>query len=181
MLAVVILLLPQVQILFAPAFIPFLVIGAGLFLLSAVHGLMYFHAGENNVNLLLRAAIGAGWVIFSLILINIQFPLQYVWNNTNGVWYLTPLTDITELFPGIFGDFFPFTAAWIFVIFIIVVTNMWEMVVSTMKIPMYMSRGKRWWWKGEWGHRRPLRRLRPKTGDTPSATTTDDFGASNDQ
>ena len=42
----------------------------------------------------------------------------------------------------------------IVVVFIIVITNLWTVLMASMKIPMYRQAGKGWWWQGEWGQKR---------------------------
>ncbi|RDE11412.1 MAG: hypothetical protein C4K49_11925 [Candidatus Thorarchaeota archaeon] len=144
----VILLLPQIQLCFIPAFLPVVGVMAFLMAVGAAKGYLFFKAGENNANLLFEAVLSAAWIVACMVLVTTGWPIVYVWNNTNGVWSLFYLPDL-------YGDisFLPllFNGVWTFIIFIVAVTNSWQLVISGMKIPMYMKAGKGWWWQGTWG------------------------------
>ncbi|TFG14336.1 hypothetical protein EU537_03910 [Candidatus Thorarchaeota archaeon] len=148
----VILLLPQIMLLFRPTFLVFLYAGALLIFLDAIKGLLFFLAGENNVTLLIQAAIAAMWVILAVFLINVSWPLEsfYVFNGDVGTWLLVTVEDIQSTLPPEINVSLGLSLMWIFIIFIIVVTNLWSVLISAMKIPMYLEEGKGWWWQGRW-------------------------------
>ncbi|MHA1908013.1 MAG: hypothetical protein ACW98Y_12005 [Candidatus Thorarchaeota archaeon] len=124
-----------------------------LLLVEVFVNLMFFLFGENNVNLTLEAIVAAAWVIFAMFLINIAFPLTGFYNNTNGVWTIMTFEELFQMAPEV-AIFLPLNLIWIFVIFIIVITNLWNVLMASMKIPMYRQAGKGWWWQGEWGQKR---------------------------
>ncbi|MFW9920113.1 MAG: hypothetical protein ACFFED_10965 [Candidatus Thorarchaeota archaeon] len=126
---------------------------ATLLLLEAIVNLMFFLVGENNVNLSMEAIIGGAWVVLSMFLINIAFPLIGFYNNTNGVWTYMTFEELFQLAPEL-EIFLPLNLIWVFVVFIIVITNLWTVLMALMKIPMYRQAGKGWWWQGEWGQKR---------------------------
>jgi hypothetical protein len=147
---VMILLLPQIRLCFDPAYLP--VVNAIVILvgLSAVKGLLFSRFGENNVNLLLEAVLAAAWIPMCMVLATTGWPIIQVWINTNGVWSLYPLSTL-------YGEIYflhdMFNGVWTFIVFIVAVTSSWRLVISGMKISMYMKAGKGWWWQGTWGSR----------------------------
>ncbi|MFQ5833969.1 MAG: hypothetical protein ACE5H4_14785 [Candidatus Thorarchaeota archaeon] len=145
-----ILLLPEVRVLYSPAFVPFVTTMAGLVFLGALKGAMFLIGGENNLNLIFEAGLSAVWILFSTLLINVGFPLDYIWVNENGVW---GLFNITEFFVENEIPFISFDLIWTFIIFIIVVLSTWRLIVASMKVPMYLGRGRGLWWQGDWGKR----------------------------
>jgi hypothetical protein len=148
-----ILLTPQIRIMFNPSVLPFLTTGSILLAFDAVKGLSFYNYGENNLNLIFEASISIGWVILSLFLINFPWPLDYYYVFSGGTWQLVPMTELTSILPEIL-TFFPFGFIWLVIIFVIVVSNTWHVIASTTKISMYLNDGKGWWWKGSWGQRK---------------------------
>lgn len=153
MVGAVVLMSPQVQMLFTPEALLFIYPAVILMLADAIKGVLFLLAGENNVNLLVEAIVGVFWIVLSMFLINITFPLTGVWNNTNGIWEIIPISELSTLVPE-FDFAMTFDLIWIGVVFLIVITNLWEVLVASMKIPMYLSAGKGWWWKGEHGKKK---------------------------
>lgn len=149
----IVILIPAVQLSFKPGILVFMDVVALLLLIGAVKGLLYYLAGENNLNLLFEALLSVGWVILALFLINFAFPIDYIVAFSNGQWTVYSIAEIAALVPS-FDLTAPIRFGWIVFIFILVVTNIWKVLVSGMKIPMYLKQGKKLWWKGTWGTRK---------------------------
>lgn len=145
-----VLLLPQVRFCFGAGFLPVLNVIVILVVLGAMKGLLFSAYGENNVNLLLEAVLAAATVALCTVLATTGMPITQVWSNTNGVWYTTYLTDLYSQINFLEAMF---NGIWTFVVFIIAVTSSWRLVISGVKISMYLKAGKGWWWKGTWGSR----------------------------
>jgi hypothetical protein len=124
-----------------------------LLVIEALVNLIFFLYGENNLNLLFEALVASSWIVFSMFLINIAFPLTGFYNNTNGVWTIMTFEELFQMAPEV-AIFLQLDLIWIFVVFIIVLTNLWTVLMASMKIPMYRQAGKGWWWQGEWGQKR---------------------------
>ncbi|MFW9926504.1 MAG: hypothetical protein ACFFDM_07015, partial [Candidatus Thorarchaeota archaeon] len=144
---------PFIQNILTPEALQFVNVFVGLLLVEAIVNLAFFLYGENNVNLLLEAIVGAAWIVFAMFLINIAFPLVGFYNNTNGVWTIMTFEELFQMVPELSGILL-LNLIWVFVVFIIVITNLWNVLMASMKIPMYLNAGKGWWWQGEWGQRR---------------------------
>jgi hypothetical protein len=151
----ILVLLPQLTVIFYPVFLPFIPVVAVLSFLNALKGILFVVGGENNLNLIFDAVLSMAWIFFAMVLLNIGFPIQYALQNTNGTWYLI---DLRAFFAEYFDFFYPLDIIWGFIVFVIVVVSTWRVIISTMKVPMYLNAGKRLWWKGTWGesmlHRR---------------------------
>ncbi|TFG27666.1 hypothetical protein EU527_18340 [Candidatus Thorarchaeota archaeon] len=150
----IVLMIPAVVILYTEAFASlYLVIVIYLFL-GAVKGALFYLGGENNFNLAIEAFLSVVWIAFAIVLINVGWPLQYVYANAGSGWILFDLEAffITNDIP-----FMPFNWIWAFIMFITVVIAVWRVIVSSMKISMYVRAGKGLWWQGNWGERRSLR------------------------
>ena len=72
----------------------------------------------------------------------------------------------------------PFNYIWVFIVFIIVITNLWKVLMSAMKIPMYRQAGKGWWFKGEWGQKR-WKKYKKKYGRREGTTREDGYSSPN--
>ena len=113
------------------------------------------------MNLLFEAVLGGAWVILCMFLINIQWPLEQIYNFDGVEWVLIRLADFPGEIPGPFGGAEVLALLWTIGIFIVVVTNMWSILVSSMKVAMYLKEDKGLWWRGRWGsERRPFSFLR---------------------
>ncbi|MFW9807440.1 MAG: hypothetical protein ACFFFK_11995, partial [Candidatus Thorarchaeota archaeon] len=66
--------------------------------------------------------------------------------------------DLFEFFTSNSIPFIPFNYIWAFVMFVTIAISIWRVIVSSMKITMYLRAGKGIWWQGNWGERRRLRR-----------------------
>ena len=125
-----------------------------LLFVEAIVNLMFFLFGENNVNLSLEAIVGGAWIVFSMFLINIAFPLTGFYNYSDATgWTIMTFEELSLLIPEVIG-WIPLNLIWVFIVFIIVITNLWNVLMASMKIPMYRQAGKGWWWQGEWGQKR---------------------------
>ncbi len=177
MVGAVFLMSPQVQVLFYPEALLFIYPAVILLLADAVKGVLFLLAGENNVNLLVEALVGGVWIVLCMFLINITFPLMGVWVNNSGAWEIILFSELPALIPDI-NFAMPLDIIWIGVVFLIVITNLWEVLVASMKIPMYLSAGKGWWWKGEHGKKK-WQKYRPVKTGGESHTDSDGPSASN--
>lgn len=130
----VFLLLPQMQGLYTPAFKPFVVVAAALLFIGAVKGSLFIVAGENDLNLVFEAIHSGLWVFFALVLINVGWPMEYVYGHVDGSWVLI---DPRVFTPGAGMPFFSLELLWSFVVFTMVVTNVWRAIVSVVKVLMH--------------------------------------------
>jgi len=146
-----VLLLSPIRLLFRGDFLLFMNVIAILLLVDALKGLLFFIAGENNLNLLFETVLGGAWVVLCMFLINIQWPLEQVYLFDGAEWVLIRLVDLPIEIPGPFGGAEVLTLLWAIGVFIVVVTNMWSILVSSMKIAMYLKEDKGLWWQGRWG------------------------------
>ncbi len=149
-----ILLLPQVVILYTAAFAEVYLYVVVFLFVGAVRGALFYVGGENNFNLAVEGILSAVWVSLAIVLINIGWPIRYVYVNDGISW---SLFDITTFFTEHEIPFVPFDWIWAFVMFITVVIAVWRIFVSAMKITMHLRAGKGIWWQGNWGKRRSLR------------------------
>jgi hypothetical protein len=145
-----ILLLPQVRVCFDSAYLPVLNAIVILLGLGALKGLLFSRFGENNINLLIEAALAAVTIALCTVLATTGWPIVQVWINTSGVWHFYTLSD---LYAEVYFLKDLFNGVWAFIVFIIAVTSSWRFVISGIKISMYMKAGKGWWWQGTWGSR----------------------------
>ncbi len=151
----VILLLPPVVALYTDAFRVFYMYVVVFLLLGAARGALFYLFGENNFNLSVEAILSVVWIGLALILVNVGFPVQYVYVNQGGTWVTF---DMLEFFQTNEIPFVPFDLIWAFVMFITVAIAVWRIIVSSMKITMHLRAGKGIWWQGNWGERRRLRK-----------------------
>lgn len=143
-----VLLSPGIQVLFRDSFLILLYAGVALILFDSVKGLSFYLYGENNVNLIVQALVASGWVILAIFLVNVSWPLEqvYVFDDQVGQWLLMSLEELDTLMGSELDLFFLTNIFWIFIVFVIVIANMWEVLISVMKVPMYFEAGKGWWW-----------------------------------
>ncbi len=150
----VILMTPVVVFLYTPAFSEVYMLVVIYLLLGAVRGLLFYIGGENNFNLAFEGLLSAIWIGFAIVLINIGWPIQYVYGYDGVAW---TYFDIQAFFVDYSIPFVPFDWIWAFVMFITVAIAVWRIFVSAMKITMYLRADKGIWWQGNWGERRSLR------------------------
>jgi uncharacterized membrane protein len=149
-----VLMIPGVVILFTPDFAEISVFVVAWLFLGAVKGALFYIGGENNFNLAVEGILSAVWISFAIVLLNIGWPIRYVYVHDGISW---SLFDITAFFTENDIPFVPFTWIWAFIIFVTVVLAVWRIFVSIMKISMHLRAGKGIWWNGNWGERRSLR------------------------
>ena len=149
-----VLMLPGVVLVLSPEFVEVAMLVVVWLFAGAVRGALFYIGGENNFNLAVEGILSSVWIAIAFVLINIGWPVRYVYANTNGVWYLF---DLEGFFTQYSIPFLPFDWIWAFIMFITVVIAVWRIFVSIMKITMYLRAGKGLWWQGNWGERRSLR------------------------
>ena len=149
-----VLLIPGVVILFTDAFADFYMLVVIFLFLGAIRGALFFIGGENNFNLAVEGILSAIWIAYATVLMNIGWPIRYVYSYSNGAWRLD---DMLAFFTDNNIPFIPFDWIWAFIMFITVVIAVWRIFVSVMKITMYLRADKGIWWQGNWGERRSLR------------------------
>ncbi|MFW9770525.1 MAG: hypothetical protein ACFFEM_17030 [Candidatus Thorarchaeota archaeon] len=145
---------PSIVVLYTDAFRSVALYVVMLLLLGAIRGALFYIGGENNFNLAFEGIISAVGVALAVVLINVGWPLQYVYSNDGSGWVLF---DLVTFFETNNIPFISFNWIWAFVMFILVAISFWRVIVSTMKITMYLRAGKGIWWQGNWGERRRLR------------------------
>ncbi len=141
---------PIIQYVVASEWLPFIYPAVILLVGDMIKSLLFIIIGENNINLLLEAVLGASWVVLCMFLLNISFPLIGLPVFVNGHWSIASITDIMEMFSESISRnvmTLSFSLSWTIVIFIIVLSSLWEMLVASIKIPMYLNAGKGWWWR----------------------------------
>jgi hypothetical protein len=149
-----VLMIPGVVILFTPEFTEIYMLVVIFLFIGAVRGALFYIGGENNFNLAVEGILSAVWIAYAIVLINIGWPIRYVYNYSDGAWHLF---DLVGFFTENNIPFIPFDWIWAFIMFITVVISVWRIFVSTMKITMYLRANKGIWWQGNWGERRSLR------------------------
>jgi hypothetical protein len=151
-----VLVLPPLVITYTDTFLLVLPVLITLLGAGALKGAMFAVGGENNLNLLFEGLLAFLWILFATVLINVGWPTTGFWSNTNGVWQIY---DIATLFADMELEWLlPFNWIWIFVIFAVVVTNIWKLISASMKVTMYLKQGKGLWWQGTWGERHTSKR-----------------------
>ena len=145
----IVLLLPQVMILYSAELELFIGFAAALVFIGAMKGFLFLVGGENNANLLFEIGEGIFNIILVMFLLNVNFPVKYVWINTDGTWSLLEIMPLFETIP------YPLSLMpsliWKFVLFIIVVVTTWRIIVNAMKVSMYAKEGRGFWWQGTLG------------------------------
>ena len=151
----ILLVLPGIMVLYTPEFVNVYLLVVIFLFMGAVRGALFFVGGENNFNLAIEGILGVVWIAFAIVLLNIGWPLRYVYVYSDGSW---GLFNLVEFFIDHSIPFPPFDWIWAVIMFVTVVISVWRIIVSTMKITMYLRAGKGIWWQGNWGERRSLRR-----------------------
>ncbi|TFH00175.1 MAG: hypothetical protein E4H14_19980 [Candidatus Thorarchaeota archaeon] len=149
----IVLMIPAVVFLYTTAFAEIYMLVVVWLFLGAVRGALFYIGGENNFNLAVEGILSAVWIAIATVLINIGWPIRYVYSYSNGAWRYD---DLMEFFTQN-NIPMPFDSIWAFIMFITVVIAIWRIFVSTMKITMYLRADKGIWWQGNWGERRSLR------------------------
>jgi uncharacterized membrane protein len=149
-----VLMIPGVVVLYTTEFAEIYMLVVVWLFLGAVRGALFYIGGENNFNLAVEGILSAVWISFAIVLLNIGWPIRYVYAYTNGSW---GYFDLVGFFEANDIPFIPFDWIWAIIMFITVVIAVWRIFVSVMKITMYLRAGKGIWWQGNWGKRRSLR------------------------
>ncbi|MBN2230728.1 MAG: hypothetical protein JW779_14160 [Candidatus Thorarchaeota archaeon] len=150
----IIIMIPGIVILYTEAFAAVYMVVVVFLFLGAIRGALFYIGGENNFNLAVEGMLSAVWIALAAVLINVGWPLRYVYANDGISW---TLFDLEGFFLENSIPFVPFDWIWAVFIFVTVVIAVWRVFVSTMKITMYVRAGKGIWWQGNWGERRSLR------------------------
>ncbi len=150
-----ILMIPFVVPLYTAAFRAVAIYVVVFLFLGAIRGLLFFIGGENNFNLTVEGILSIVWIAIAVVLINVGWPLQYVYVYDDGVW---TTFNLVEFFQTHSIPFMPFDWIWTFVMFITIAIAVWRIIVSSMKITMHLRAGRGIWWQGNWGKRRRLKR-----------------------
>jgi hypothetical protein len=172
-----ILMLPQLMMTYTETFLLVLPVLIALLGIGALKGAMFVVGGENNLNLLFEGLLAFLWILFATVLINIGWPTNGFWAFNNGVWQIY---DIGSIFADMGLEWLlPFNWIWIFVIFIVVVSNIWRLIAASMKVTMYVKQGKGLWWKGTFGERHISRkpfwkRVRARSDENNQSSTYQD-------
>ncbi|TXT56530.1 MAG: conserved membrane protein of unknown function [Candidatus Thorarchaeota archaeon] len=148
-----VLLHPAMMAIYSPVLIPFILPLAAMALAGAFKGLLFVVGGENNLTLTFEMLLSGIWIIFAMIIVNIGWPFTGVYAFSDGVWYII---DLSTVFSEAGIPFWPFDGIWAVLIFVSVVVSTWHVIVSAMKISMYVKEGKGVWWQGKWGERNPV-------------------------
>jgi hypothetical protein len=160
----IVLLLPQVMLLYSPELKIFIAVASALLFVGAMKGFLFLVGGENNGTLLFEIGEGIFSIIFIMFLLNVPFPVEYVWINVDGTWSLLEIWPLFERIP------YPFSLLpsliWRFILFIVVVVTTWRIIVNAMKVSMYAKEGRGLWWQGTWG---PSKLKLPKGSKTESS------------
>lgn len=106
----------------------------------------------------------------TLFLINVPWPVEqvYVFDGELNQWMLMSLEELDTIIGVELNLSLVTNIFWIFIVFVIVIANMWEVLISVMKVPMYLEAGKGWWWT-------------EKIPSLPSCLSSRDSGASKDE
>jgi hypothetical protein len=150
-----ILMLPFVVPLYTAAFRAVALYVVVFLFLGAIRGALFYIGGENNFNLAVEGILSVVWIGLATVLINVGWPIQYVYVYNNGSW---STFNLLEFFQTHDIPFVPFDWIWIFIMFITIAIAVWRIIVSSMKITMHLRAGKGIWWQGNWGERRRLRK-----------------------
>ncbi|MHA1965754.1 MAG: hypothetical protein ACXACG_15880 [Candidatus Thorarchaeota archaeon] len=121
--------------------------------LGAARGALFYFKGENNFNLAVEAILSVVWIALAVVLINVGWPIQYIFVYDGGSW---STINLIEFFQTYNIPFIPFDWIWAFIIFVTVAIAVWRIIVSSMKITMHVRAGKGIWWQGNWGEKRRL-------------------------
>jgi hypothetical protein len=151
----VILVLPGVVVLYTDSFEGIYMSIVIFLLLGAVRGALFYVGGENNLNLAFEALLSLLWIAIAAVIVttNVGFPIESFYVNSGSGW---ELQNIVSFFQDNGIPVIPFDWIWAFFIFITVALAVWRVLVSVMKISMYLRAGKGLWWQGNWGERRRL-------------------------
>ena len=141
----VLLILPQVRILFTSVFLPFVPVLIGLRLFGSVVGPLFFLRGENNFTLALEVVLGVAWIVVSAMIVHIGWPLRYMYiydGTTLGLFDIVSFMAQVDLTPS------PLLIIWVMAIFVAVASSTWRAISGIAKISWYMREERGLWWDG---------------------------------
>ena len=150
-----ILLLPAVITLYSVAFRAVALYLVVFMLLGAIRGALFYIGGENNFNLAVEGIISAVWIGLAVVLLNVGWPIERVYYHDGVAWRLF---DLVGFFETNNIPFISFDWIWALIMFVTVAVAVWRVIVSSMKITMYVRAGKKLWWQGKWGESPRLRK-----------------------
>ena len=150
-----ILMLPAVITLYSDAFRVVALYVVVFLLLGAIRGALFYIGGENNLNLAIEGILSVVWMGIAVVLLNVGWPIESVYYHDGSAWRMF---DLVGFFETNNIPFISFDWIWAFIMFVTVAIAIWRVIVSTMKITMYLRAGKGIWWQGNWGERRSLRK-----------------------
>ena len=150
-----VLMLPAVVTLYSVAFRDVALYVVVFLFLGAIRGAMFYLGGENNLNLAVEGILSAVWIGIAVVLLNVGWPFESVYYHDGSAWRMY---DLVGFFETNNVPFISFDWIWAFIMFITLAIAVWRVIVSTMKITMYIRAGKGIWWQGNWGESRRLRK-----------------------
>ncbi len=134
---------PPVFTVLSDGFIALLPAIVTLSLFTAVLGILFYRAGENNLTLLLEVFENIALIIIALLLIGI-LPVTTVYSLENGILVSFDLNTIFADYPiaqeAAFG-------MWGFVIIVVVITHVWGIIVDVVKVSWNLREGRGLWWQ----------------------------------
>jgi hypothetical protein len=141
---------PSIVVLYTSAFKALYVYVVVFLFLGAIRGALFYIGGENNFNLGVEALLSVVWIALAVVLIDVGWPIQYVYNFNGSSW---TLFDLQGFLTSNNIPFVSFDWTWTFIMFVTIVVAVWRVFASSMKISMYIRAGKGLWWQGSWGER----------------------------
>ncbi len=124
----ILLILPQVQVLFTDAFLIYVPLLIGMHLVASLVGLLFVTRGENIRTLVLETVLGVSWIVVLSTIVRVGWPLQYIYIY-NGVRIV--LLDAVALMSQ--AGFSP-SLLWVLAIFIAIVSNAWRVMAGIAKV-----------------------------------------------
>jgi hypothetical protein len=149
-----VLMYPAVVATFSAGFRGVVLYVVVFLLLGAFRGALFFIGGENNFNLMVEIIISVVWIAIAMVLINVGWPIEYVYYHDGGTWRMF---DLITFFETNNIPFISFDWIWAFIMFVTVAIAVWRVIVNSMKVTMYIRAGKGIYWQGNWGEKRRLR------------------------
>ena len=151
LLFIIILASPQVRFLLSPEFMRIFGPVFVMLVVSACTGLLFYLVGENTLNLFIEILVDSIWIVLAMAIVNIGWPTDYLLSLHDGTW---SLMSINALMAEMNLSFNFFDIMWIFIVFMLILTSMWEVMADSIKVRHYIQEGRGWWWHGTWRTRR---------------------------
>jgi hypothetical protein len=150
-----VLMFPTIVVLYSATFRVVALYVVVFLLLGAIRGALFYIGGENSLNLAVEGILSVVWIAIAVVLINVGWPIEFVYYFDGSAWRLFDLVGFFEAYS---IPFISFDWIWAVVMFVTVAIAIWRVIVSTMKVTMYLRAGRGIWWQGNWGESRRLRR-----------------------